>query len=115
MAIYTRFGSRVQFLTADLLKVWTTLGDLGDGEGYRLAWHYSEPKRTKKWRKGVETDVMNVWHVTTRYDDDRPGHGGTKPISGSRPISDYVADGAIQEIIAECHRLNPAHAAKEAA
>ena len=113
MAIYTRFGSRVQFVSARVVKVWTTLGNIG--KGHELKWHYTEPKRTKSWRKDVEVDWMDVWHITARYDDDRPGHGGTKPIEGERLASDFVADNAMHEILAECYRLNPEDATKERA
>lgn len=113
MAIYTRFGCRVQFLSAEVVPIWTTLGNIGSG--HELRWHFLEPKRTKAWRGKVEIDCMDVWHVNARFDDPRKGHGGTKVIEGLRPATNYVADDGIHEIIAECYRLNPEHAAKERA
>jgi hypothetical protein len=110
MAIYTQYGSRVLFLSARIVKVWTTLGNIGNG--HELKWHYTEPTPPKSWRN-VEIDSMDVWHVTARYDDDRKGHGGTKPISGERSISEYVADDGIREILDECYRLNPIDAEAE--
>ena len=111
MAIYTRFGSRVVLLSAELVKVWTTFGNMGNGP--ELKWHYQEPRRTTKWRKDVKVEAIHAWHFTARYDDDRPGHGGTSPLEGSRSINDLRADGGIKEIHDECCRLNPADAARE--
>lgn len=107
MAIYTRMGSRVQFTAARLLKVWTTNGNIGNG--VELKWHYTEPKRTSRWRKDVKVEVMEfVWHVKANYEDGAPVCGGDE-----MPLHGFVADGAIQEIVAECYRLNPEDAARE--
>lgn len=111
MAIYTPNGCRVKFLSARIVKIWTTLGNIGNG--YELKWHYTEPTPRKSWRKGVEIETMDVWHVMVRYDDDRPGHGGTKPWGSERAIANFVADNGIREILDECYHLNPADAEAE--
>lgn len=112
MAIFTRFGSKVVLESARLVPIWTTLGNIGNG--VELKWHYEEPKRTSKWRKDVKVEgPMSIWHVTARYDDDRPGHGGTSPIEGERDLSSLVADEGLAEILAECRRLNPTDAETE--
>lgn len=109
MSIYTRMGSPVQFVSARMLKVWTTIGNIGNG--VELRWHYSEPKRTSRWRKDVKVEVMEfVWHAKANYLDGEPVCGGDEI-----PLSGFVADDAIQEIVAECYRLNPADAAREKA
>lgn len=107
MAIYTRMGSRVQFVSARMVKVWTTLGNIGNG--YELRWHYAEPKRTSRWRKDVKVETMDfVWHARATYE------GGAPVCDGDEiPLSGFVADGAIQEIVAECYRLNPEDAERE--
>jgi hypothetical protein len=106
MAIYTRMGSPVLFTAARISKVWVTVGNIGNG--VECKWHYSEPKRTKRWRKDVRVETMHVWHVTAQYKDD-----GRPFSAGELSLHDFVADGAIQEILAECYRLNPKDAAWE--
>lgn len=105
MAIYSRQGSRVQFKTARLVPVWTTLGNIGNG--VELKWHYAEPKRTSKWRKDVEIGFFKAWHVTAAYADDGKDFGREIDLSW------FVADDGIAEIVRECQRLNPADAEQE--
>lgn len=101
MAIYTRMGSLVQLTEARIIKVWTTVGNIGNG--VECKWHYAKPKRTSKWRKDVRVETMHVWHVRAKYLPD-----GEPVCRGDEiPLHEFVADGAIQEIIAECYRLNP--------
>lgn len=108
MAIYTRMGSPVQLVSARIITVWTTLGNIGNG--MELKWHYAKPKRTTRWRKDVKVGTMDVWHARANYVDGEPVCGGDEI-----PLHGFVADGGISEIIAECYRLNPEDAARERA
>lgn len=98
MAIYTHYGTRVDFLTAQFVPVWI---ERVAGE---IKWHYAEKKPTKRTKELREEPV---WHVTGKFDDGKPLHEG-KLVS----LAGFVADDGINEIVAECHRLNPDHAAK---
>jgi hypothetical protein len=108
MAIYTRWGVRVNLLSADLIPVWI---EQRRGE---IKWHYSEPRRTKQT---VEVERVSIWHVTAEYAE-HSKDGSCKPgmklwYGRSEPTNSLVADDGIREINNKCRELNPAHAAKE--
>lgn len=100
MAIYTRFGSRVALLSARMIPVWI------EHTGAAIKWHYRErlpTKRTKELRESPE------WFVTGRFDDDREGHGGQKPLHDGKLAfwGGFVADDGAKEILTRCQELAP--------
>lgn len=96
MAIYTRFGSEIELLTARLIPIWI---EQLPGE---IKWHYSEKKPSKRTR---EITVMPCWHVTAKYVED-----GKLVLDGQEFSSNELrADGAVQEIYQAMWTINPAH------
>lgn len=93
MAIYTRFGSRVEFTAARMIPVWI---ERLAGE---IKWHY-RPKAPTRRTKEIREEP--VWHVTAVYD-------GGEVVCGGKwmNLGGFVADGGISEIMARCHELAP--------
>lgn len=98
MAIYTRFGTRVKFVSASPFPVWIV--NYGD----RIKWHLREPERTKKTK---EIHPTPVWFATVMTDDDRPDHGRGHFLSDGKGvcINEFVADDGMREIVAACEAI----------
>lgn len=103
MAIYTRFGSEVELLTARLVPVWV---ERKRGE---IKWHYSAPKPT---RQTIKIEEMPMWFVTAKYTDE--GLAGEMVCDGKlvNPAT-LKADGGSREIWERMHVLNPWDAAAD--
>lgn len=96
MAIYTRFGSEVQLLTARLVPVWI---ERLPGE---IKWHYAEKKPSKRTEA---IDAMPCWHVTAK--DKKSG----RMICDGKLISanEFRADDGAAEIHDTMQKINPDH------
>ena len=94
MAIYTRFGSEIELLTARLCPVWI---EQVPGE---IKWHYSEKKPTKRTK---ELHVMPCWHCTAKYVDNG------EPVCDGKWLNPnmFRADDGIGEIWKKLWELNP--------
>ena len=104
MAIYTRFGTRVNFVTAQIMPVWI---ENGVGE---IKWHLAEPGKPKG-----KVEETPVWFVCAMADDDRQDHGpkGRMVCDGKGIcINEFRADNGLGEIMDECERLAPADVEK---
>lgn len=96
MAIYTRFGSEVELLTACLVPIW--IEEL-PGE---IKWHYSEKKPTKRTKK---ITAMPCWHVTGKDVES----GELICDGGTFSANELRADNGTNEIYEAMWKLNPKH------
>ncbi len=99
MAIYTRFGSEIELLTARLCPVWI------EHLAGEIKWHYSEKKPTRLTK---ELTVMPCWHCTAKYVDTG------EPVCDGQWMNPnmFKADDAIGEIWQKLWELNPSHRQK---
>ena len=96
MAIYTRFGSEIELLTARLLPIWI---ERLPGE---IKWHYTERKPSKRTK---EITIMPCWHVTAKdVESGEPICGG-----GTFSANELKADNGMTEIYDAMWKLNPVH------
>jgi hypothetical protein len=114
MAIYTRFGTRVNFVAAQVFPVW-----IEESPG-RIGWHLKPPVKTK----GRNVHPMPVWFATVQWAESDPPALAKKIGGGGAVIggylhdgkgictNDFVADGGLGEINKRCEELNAADAAK---
>jgi hypothetical protein len=98
MTISTRFGSDVKFVEAKPITVWI------EHRPGKVVWHYSAPP---KKRRDATVREEPAWHVRADYLDGSHACDGKWIFVGS-----FVADNGINEILAECRRLNPDGKAK---
>jgi hypothetical protein len=107
MTIYTHGYIKVKLTEARIVNVWAVQ------HNGAIKWHYTEPKKVPK---KAEITKMHVWHMKGIYDDsEKAGNLNGKPMRDGEEmdINNFRADGGLREVVDECHRLNPAHAAWE--
>lgn len=79
MAIFTRFGTRVEFVSAEAVPV--LIEQTRDGE--------------RRWRATSEYEEVDVWHARAKdAETERPIAGG-----GQIPSHEFVADDGFREIM----------------
>ena len=90
MAIYTRFGTRVEFVSAEEVPV--LIERTRDAE---TRWHYPE-KLPKKRSKTSEYEEVPVWHAVAKAAD-----SGRLIVDGGQiPDHEFRADDGWREIVA---------------
>jgi len=95
MAIYTRFGTRVEFVSAEQVSV--LIERTRDAE---TRWHYPE-KLPKKRSKTSQYEEVPVWHVVAKDADT-----GRLICDGDQiPAGDFRADEGWREVVDMCAKL----------
>ena len=89
MAIYTRFGTRVEFVSAEEVPVL-----IERTRNAETRWHYPE-KLPKKRSKTSEYEEVPVWHVVAK-----DAETGRLIVNGNQiPAGDFRADEGWREIV----------------